>query len=245
MSDIRLSGKMVSFSRLTIQTDDFSRIQAELTRILGQQDAHGIPVIIDSSVQIELMPLLNLLRQFGLQILAVTSGHLSDAAQQLGLPILPADQPMQRVQASEPIVASQPTHPLQVSAPTQRADQTAPIGKAAAPIMLMHHETLRTGQQLIAEQGDVILTADMNSGSEMIAAGSVHVYGTIRGRVIAGASGQTQARIFCQKLEAELVSIAGTYHVADDIPQDYIGQAVQICLNPAGELEYRPLRALD
>lgn len=239
MSDIRLSGKMVSFSRLTIQTNDLDRIQAELRRILGQHSAHGIPVIIDSQVPIDLPPLLSLLRQSGLQILAVISGHLSESAEQLGLPILPADQPMQRVQASEPIVATSPTHPLQASpaSPT-------PTGQAT-PLMLMHHETLRTGQQLIAEQGDVILTADMNSGSELIAAGSVHVYGTIRGRVIAGASGQAQARIFCQKLEAELVSIAGTYHVADDIPEDYVGKAVQICLNAAGELEYRPLRALS
>lgn len=238
MSDIRLSGKMVSFSRLTIQTNDFSRIQAELSRILGQHAAQGIPVIIDSQVPIDLASLLSLLRQFGLQILAVTSGHLSDAAETLGLPILPADQPMQRVQASEPIVATTPTHPLQ-------ANPNAAPTTQVAPVVLMHHETLRTGQQLIAEQGDVILTADMNSGSELIAAGSVHVYGTIRGRVIAGASGQAQARIFCQRLEAELVSIAGTYHVADDIPDQYIGQAVQICLNAAGELDYRPLRALS
>lgn len=238
MSDIRLSGKMVSFSRLTIQTNDFNRIQAELSRILGQQDAQGIPVIIDSQVPIDLAALLSILRQAGLQILAVVSGHLSDAAEQLGLPILAADQPMQRVQASEPIIPTSPTHPLQAS-PTSAATPTSQV----TPIVLMHHETLRTGQQLIAEQGDVILTADMNSGSELIAAGSVHVYGTIRGRVIAGASGQTQARIFCQKLAAELVSIAGTYHVAEDIPDAYLGQAVQICLNPAGELEYRPLRA--
>ena len=239
MSDIRLSGKMVSFSRLTIQTNDFHRIQAELSRILGQHGAQGIPVILDSQVPIDLPPLLNLLRQSGLQILAIISGHLSEAAEQLGLPILPADQPMQRVQASEPIVATSPTHPLQTSPNSNN------ISGQVAPVVLMHHETLRTGQQLIAEQGDVILTADMNSGSELIAAGSVHVYGTIRGRVIAGASGQAQARIFCQKLEAELVSIAGTYHVADDIPDQYVGQAVQICLNSVGELEYRPLRALS
>ena len=236
MSDLRLNGKMVSFSRLTIQTDDLNRIQAELSRILGQQDAQGIPVIIDSQVPIDLLPLLGVLRQSGLQILAVISGHLSNAAAQLGLPILPADQPMQRVQASEPIIATSPIHPLQAS-PTPST-----VG-GMLPVMLLHHEVLRTGQQLIAEQGDVILTADMNSGSELIAAGSVQVYGTIRGRVIAGASGQIQARIFCQKLEAELVSIAGTYHVAEDIPEVYFGKPVQICLNNAGELEYRPLRA--
>lgn len=237
MSDIRLTGKMVSFSRLTIQTNDFDRIRTELGRILGQQDAQGIPVIIDSQVAVELAPLLDLLRQFGLQILAVISGHLSEAATQLGLPVLPADQPMQRVQANEPIVATSPTPPLHTNV---SATTAAPV-VANSPIVLMHHETLRTGQQLIAEQGDVILAADTNSGSELIAAGSVHVYGTIRGRVIAGASGQTQARIFCQKLEAQLVSIAGTYHVADDIPEDYLGKAVQISLSPTGNLEYRLL----
>ncbi|MEC7118852.1 MAG: septum site-determining protein MinC, partial [Pseudomonadota bacterium] len=225
----------VSFSRLTIQTNDFSRIRAELQRLIGTPEQHGIPVIVDSSVALDLSELLTELRQMGVQVLGIVSGVLTEQAQALHLPILMADQPMQRIQASEPIL---PAHPLQ--ARTSHATNTQP-----EPIVVLHHETLRTGQQLIAEHGDVILTADMNSGSELIAMGSVHVYGTIRGRVLAGSSGQTHARIFCQRLEAELVSVAGTYHVADDIPAEYIGQAVQICLNPSGELEYRPLRGLS
>lgn len=62
----------------------------------------------------------------------------------------------------------------------------------------------------------------MNSGSEVIASGNIHIYGTVRGRVIAGAGGHAAARIFCQSLEAELVSIAGTYCVADDIPKHVV-----------------------
>ena len=76
-----------------------------------------------------------------------------------------------------------------------------------------HDEILRTGQCLVQDHGDIILNAGINSGSKVIASGNIHIYGSVRGRVIAGAGGNTIARIFCHSLEAELVSIAGTYCV--------------------------------
>ena len=88
----------------------------------------------------------------------------------------------------------------------------------------------------------MILNAGINSGSEVIASGNIHIYGSVRGRVIAGAGGNTAARIFCHSLEAELVSIAGTYCVADDIPQHVIKQSVHIYLNDQQELEFQPLQ---
>ena len=81
-----------------------------------------------------------------------------------------------------------------------------------------HDEILRTGQCIVQHNGDIIINAGINSGSEVIASGNIHVYGSVRGRVIAGVGGNTAARIFCHSLEAELISIAGTYCVADDIP---------------------------
>ncbi len=100
---------------------------------------------------------------------------------------------------------------------------------------------MRTGQSLVQDQGDIILKAGMNSGSEVIASGNIHIYGTVRGRVIAGAGGHAAARIFCQSLEAELVSIAGTYCVADDIPKHVVKKPVHIYLNEKQELEFEAL----
>ena len=235
MSDIRLNGKMVSFSKLSLQTNDPARIRQALAHLIGTAaESQGTPVILDSAVEQDLGVVLGILHDAGLQLLAVTSGQLTEQAIARGIAVLPADQPMQRIVPTEPVAP--------IAEPVPDLPPPPVAGAAPAPL-LIHHETIRTGQQLLAEQGDVVLTADINSGAELIAMGNVHVYGTVRGRIIAGASGQAQARIFCQKLEAELVSIAGTYCVADDIPQEFWGTAVQISLNDEGSLLFRPLRS--
>ena len=89
---------------------------------------------------------------------------------------------------------------------------------------------LRSGQQIYHPQGDVVLFQHTSAGSEILAGGSVHVYGSLRGRVLAGINGDTQARIFCQKLNAELVAIAGHYRLLDDIETDLKGQPAMVWL---------------
>ena len=76
-----------------------------------------------------------------------------------------------------------------------------------------------------------IARAMVGAGAEAIADGSIHIYGPLRGRALAGASGNTQARIFCREFNAELVAIAGTYKVLDEIPKKLLGKAVQIWLD--------------
>ena len=242
MSDIRLTGKMVSFSRLTLNHADPARIRHALNQLLGTDGANqGLPILLDSSVDLALSDAIPLLKAHGLQIMGVVDGPLGEQARALGLVVLPADQPMQRIQPSEPAPVST------VSTGTDdRAVDAAPLAKpiAAPATTLLHHDVVRTGQRLVAEHGDVILTADMNNGSEIIAMGSVHIYGNMRGRVFAGASGETNARIFCHRLQAELVSIAGTYCISEDIPEHLIGQPVHISINTQGELLFQPLQAL-
>jgi septum site-determining protein MinC len=80
-------------------------------------------------------------------------------------------------------------------------------------------DPVRSGQQVYAENSDLIVLAPVSSGAELIADGCIHVYGVLRGRAIAGATGNPQARIFCKRLEADLVAIAGIYMVADQIPK--------------------------
>ena len=76
---------------------------------------------------------------------------------------------------------------------------------------------VRSGQLVVCPDGDVTVVASVASGAEIVAAGSVHIYGTLRGRVLAGAYGNKRARIFCRRLEAELIAIDGHYIVADEI----------------------------
>ncbi|TVR98877.1 MAG: septum site-determining protein MinC [Rhodospirillales bacterium] len=90
---------------------------------------------------------------------------------------------------------------------------------------------VRSGRQVYAQQGDLVVLASISPGAELLADGHIHVYGALRGRALAGVSGDTTARIFCHSLEAELVSVAGYYRIRDDMPEGLIGRPVQIFLD--------------
>ena len=91
-------------------------------------------------------------------------------------------------------------------------------------------EPVRSGQSVIFPEGDVTIIGSVASGAEIVAGGSIHVYGTLRGRALAGSIGNSSARIFCRKLEAELLAIDGLYKTAEDMDRKLRGQAVQFWL---------------
>lgn len=96
--------------------------------------------------------------------------------------------------------------------------------------LLVLDRPVRSGQQVYCPHGDIVVLQHTSAGSELLAGGSVHVYGALRGRVLAGVQGDTQARIFCERLEAELIAIAGRYRLLDEIESNLKGQAVMIYL---------------
>lgn len=91
-------------------------------------------------------------------------------------------------------------------------------------------EPVRSGRQLYAHQGDLVVMAPVSRGAELLADGHIHVYGPLRGRALAGVNGDPAARIFCQSLDAELISIAGYWRVREDMGEDLIGKPAQIRL---------------
>ena len=99
---------------------------------------------------------------------------------------------------------------------------------------------VRSGQQVYAAQGDIVVLSQTGAGSEVLADGSIHVYGSIAGRVLAGVNGDRSARIFCQGLEAELISIAGVYQLLDEIDTPLKGQPAMIHLE-GGKLLIEPM----
>ena len=107
------------------------------------------------------------------------------------------------------------------------ARQSAP---AAAAKALLVTQPVRSGTQIYARGADLVVTAAVSPGAELMADGNIHVYAPLRGRALAGASGDIEARIFCSRFEAELVSIAGRYLVSEQMPQQERGLAVQIAL---------------
>lgn len=121
----------------------------------------------------------------------------------------------------QPDAAGKP-EPVAVLAP-------APAPVQAMPSMVIS-EPVRSGQSIFFPDGDVTIVGSVASGAEVVAGGSIHIYGPLRGRAMAGTIGNGSARIFCHKLEAELIAIDGLYKTADDMEAELRGKPVQIWL---------------
>jgi septum site-determining protein MinC len=160
--------------------------------------------------------------------LAYGSSENEQLAIALGLPLLakfraqyePVDGAQQPTPPPHKSV-SEPT-PAKAAAPTRATTPAEPGRVQATPV--------RSGQQVYAEQRDLTVLATVGAGAEVIADGSIHIYGALRGRALAGAQGFEQARIFCREFHAELVAIAGHYKVLEDVPAAMRGKPVQIWL---------------
>jgi septum site-determining protein MinC len=149
----------------------------------------------------------------------------------------PSDNPPGAAEAPAPAPFSDPAPdaaaPLSNAPPPLPGDASSAPAVAATPQQpnsLLLDSSIRSGQCIVHPEGDVIVVGSVASGAEVIAGGSIHIYGTLRGRAIAG-SRDARARIFCRKLEAELLSIDGLYMVADDMPAHLRGQQIQVWLD--------------
>jgi len=111
------------------------------------------------------------------------------------------------------------------------ADEPAPPPPPPEPTFLLVDAPVRSGQSIVFPRGDVTIIGSVGSGAEVVAGGSIHIYGTLRGRAVAGVAGHGQARIFCRKLEAELIAIDGLYRTADDIEPGLRGKPAMAWLD--------------
>ena len=152
------------------------------------------------------------IRRAGMMVVGLAHGTTSAEAlaRELDLPVLTQFRPQQAKPAA--------------------VVQAAPVIEPAAPT-LMHHQPVRSGQRVYARNRDLIVTASVGAGAEVMSDGCVHIYGVTRGRVMAGARGEMTARVFCQEFHAELVSIAGVFRVFETIPAELAGKPVQAWLD--------------
>jgi septum site-determining protein MinC len=182
-------------------------------------DLKGTPEFTNETEFIEAR---EMLRRHTLSLIGVQNAQPAqlDAAATVGLASFApnAGQP-NRARASE--VGASTTANATISGPTPAVATTR---------SLLVTQPVRSGTQIYARGGDLVVTAPVSAGAEIMADGNIHVYGALRGRALAGASGDAEARIFCSRLEAELVSIAGHYLVSDQLPPDQRGFPVQIAL---------------
>ena len=240
-------GKMLNFSRVQLTTNDLNAIDAQLTTMLSNKNSN-LPVLIDSDVEQDLPALVALLWSWGLQPIGVVKGLLEEQARTQRLAIFPADgKRIERIlPIKKPIIQTQVT---ESSANINTADNnegaipqntsgsidTIQANIAAETLVsaeqitsLIYDQMLRSGQSLNHVGGDLIVTNSINSGAEAITDNNLHVYGRAQGRLVAGATGDKDARIFCQVFNPSLVSVAGTYCLRDNLPEDIIDKAVQV-----------------
>ncbi|MBT9433053.1 septum site-determining protein MinC [Candidatus Sodalis endolongispinus] len=122
----------------------------------------------------------------------------------------------------------------------KRSVAEVPAPAPAAVKTRLINTPVRSGQQIYARNSDLIVTSSVSAGAELIADGNIHIYGMMRGRALAGASGDGECQIFCTHLSPELVSIAGQYWLSDQIPAAFAGKAARLCLQD-GTLTIHPL----
>jgi septum site-determining protein MinC len=117
--------------------------------------------------------------------------------------------------------------PVREPAPATAAEEEEDVSGSPARLLT---QPVRSGRQVYAHGGDLVVMSSISPGAELLADGHIHVYGALRGRALAGVSGDVTARIFCRSLEAELVSVAGFWRVREDIPETLVGKPAQIFL---------------
>jgi len=224
----------VGIANLRIRTLDVAQLVQEMhERVQRAPKLFGRAAVIVDFGGLSRLPdaatarsLLDGLRDTGVLPVALAYGtsETERLAEQLGLPLL-AKFRAQYERVGEPAPAAAP-------APVAEAPKAAAPRPPAANSQpgQIQKPPVRSGQQLYAENRDLTILSSVGAGAEVIADGSIHIYGPLRGRALAGAQGNTDARIFCREFRAELVAVAGHYMVLDEVPKELHGKAVQVWL---------------
>ena len=207
----QLKGSMLAITVMELARNDLSRLDLQLAEkvALAPNFFNNTPLVLaldklpEEEGRLDLQELMALCRKHGLRTLAIRASREEDinAANALNLPVLPPSGARERVIDPAPQPVAKPLEP--------EVQATQVIIKP-----------VRGGQQIYARGSDLLVLAPVSAGAELLADGNIHVYAPMRGRALAGIKGNRQARIFCQQMGAELLSIAGQYKVAEDLRRD-------------------------
>ena len=236
----------VGLAQMRIRSTDADAVQAQLTARVA-----AAPALFErAALCLDLSPLDHdvsadelradaRLRSATTGMLPVGLAHGTTAiealARELDLPVLTQFRAQQSYGAA--VAASEISAVAGCQRSRRRLPPVAPAPRAAATEeivaipALMHHRPVRSGQRIYARHRDLVVTSAVGAGAEVMADGCVHIYGTLRGRAMAGVRGEVTARVFCQEFNAELVSVAGVFRVFETIPPELAGKPVQAWLD--------------
>lgn len=241
INTFEIKGVQLTSVALILKSSDLAQVMADLLAQYGPAGESagffdGDPLVLDfqrleqTNVAAPIPDLLQTLRTCRLNAVAFRDASEENAAACLacGLAAMAAEIPRKPVIKQAPRKAA-------------AAEEAAPevvrevIREIAAPGTLVIDKPLRSGQKIYARGADLVMLAMVNAGAEVVADGNIHVYAPLRGRAMAGASGNTQARIFSLCMEPELISIAGIYRTSEQqLPKDIQGKPAQVRLSTDG-----------
>ncbi|WP_395447155.1 septum site-determining protein MinC [Aminobacter sp. UC22_36] len=178
----------------------------------------GRPVVLDLNTlkpqASEIGALVALIADRGIRTYAIEADHIDSLGHDLPPMLAGARKTMIEEEQADAESLAKAEQPSQTASKTLIVDQP-----------------VRSGQSIVHPHGDVIVMGSASFGSEILAGGSIHVYGTLRGRAFAGAWGDRTARIFCRRNEAELLAVDGWYRTAEDMEPSMRGKAIQVHLD--------------
>ena len=233
-STFEIKSAQLALVALMLKSDDWETLQAELEQQYGPQgespdffDNDALVIDFsqlgpDAALQ-DLNPLLAVLRACGLMPVALrgAAAHWAETAHRHGLVHAPAEVLRGKQKPVAPVV--------------QEVVKEV-VREIPGPPTMVVDKPLRSGQKVYARGGDLVVLAMVNQGAEVVADGNIHVYAPLRGKAMAGARGNVNARIFSLCLEPELISIAGVYRTSENpLPPEVRGKAAQVRLSNDGQ----------
>jgi septum site-determining protein MinC len=233
----QLKSASISMTALELYFFEESEFEQTLRDKINQAPGFfkDIPLIISLekyeglSSELDFFKIIGACRRNNIHVIGVRGGDEDQRrlARGASLALLPGGSQRDREISTPEVENTAPIADVTNKEHTETIPRPEPGDLAPARII---SQPVRSGQQVCAPEGDLIILASVQAGAEVLAAGNVHVYGPLRGRALAGIHGAVNARVFCQSLEAELVSIAGHYKISEDLQDNGWKTAVQIQL---------------
>lgn len=248
-----LKGSILTLIVLHIKETDPDRLYPQLEKKIGQARSffNNAPVLIDLSVvdqesqtALDFVFLVTTLRRLGLVPVGVR-GFEEDQVErilQAGLGLLPAVRTEKTVEAYPDKQCAEPVSPEEKKSPESLFAETCQVPPLAQTKVIT--QPVRSGQQIFAPQGDLIILSSVNAGAEVLAAGNIHIYGALRGRAMAGINGDATARIFSLQCNPELIAVGGEYRVNDLLDPALINQSVMVSLE-GGSLKFETIGSFN
>ena len=234
-------GRMLTLTVINLLSEDIHQFEEQLVKKVAQAPDffNGTPVVFDLNgfESTDLKSLAEICRQNSLIPVGIMGGIKAqdEIAREIGLAVFPnlriaGDDPSKKTGAKK-ADAEKDVEKKNIKENKKTETKLVTEEEPGRTKTVLIKQPVRSGQQVYARGADLVITSSVSAGAEVLADGHIHIYGSLRGRALAGVTGDANARIFCNKLDAELVSVAGQYRLSDDIEVSCKNGAVQIYLS--------------